>query len=108
LTSPVREPAPESDENLQLMRVIDETYLAYPFFGSRQMRNWLRLQGHRVNRKRVQRLMRQLGLEAIYRKPNLSAAHPQHRIYPYPRGALKPVDAHFRRQSEEYASLASA
>ena len=78
-----RQPAPESDENLQLMRVIDETYLAYPFFGSRQMRNWLRLQGHRVNRKRVQRLMRQLGLEAIYRKPNLSAPHPQHRVYPY-------------------------
>jgi putative transposase len=78
-----REPTPESDLNLQLMRIIDETYLAYPFFGSRQMRNWLRLQGHRVNRKRVQRLMRLLGLEAIYRKPNLSAANPQHRIYPY-------------------------
>lgn len=78
-----RQPVPETDVNLQLMRIIDETYLAYPFFGSRQMRNWLRLQGHRVNRKRVQRLMRLLGLEAIYRKPNLSAAHPQHRIYPY-------------------------
>jgi putative transposase len=78
-----RQPEPESDQNLQLMRIIDETYLAYPFFGSRQMRNWLRLQGHPVNRKRVQRLMRQLGLEAIYRKPNLSAANPQHRVYPY-------------------------
>ena len=78
-----RQPEPESEQNLQLMRIIDETYLAYPFLGSRQMRNWLRLQGHWVNRKRVQRLMRQLGLEAIYRKPNLSAANPQHRIYPY-------------------------
>jgi putative transposase len=78
-----RQPTPESDENLELMRVIDETYLAYPFFGSRQMRDWLRLQGHRVNRKRVQRLMRQLGLEAIYRKPNTSAPHPEHRVYPY-------------------------
>lgn len=78
-----RQPQPESDKNLQLMRLIDETYLEYPFFGSRQMRNWLRLRGHRVNRKRVQRLMRQLGLEAIYRKPNLSAANPQHRVYPY-------------------------
>jgi putative transposase len=45
------------------MRVIDETYLAYPFFGSRQMARWLRRQGHRVNRKRVQRLMRLMGLE---------------------------------------------
>ena len=78
-----RQPAPESDENLQLMRIIDETYLAYPFFGSRQMARWLRLQGHRINRKRVQRLMRQLGLEAIYRKPNLSARHPEHRVHPY-------------------------
>ena len=78
-----RQPKPESDENLELMRVIDETYLAYPFFGSRQMRDWLRLQGYRINRKRVQRLMRQLGLEAIYRKPNTSAPHPEHRVYPY-------------------------
>jgi putative transposase len=78
-----RQPTPERDENLELMRVIDETYLAHPFFGSRQMRDWLRLQGYRVNRKRVQRLMRQLGLEAIYRKPNTSAPHPEHRIYPY-------------------------
>ena len=55
-----RQPKPENDENLELMRVIDETYLAHPFFGSRQMRDWLRLQGYRINRKRVQRLMRQL------------------------------------------------
>ena len=68
------QPEPESDENLRLMRVIDETYLAYPSFGSRQMARWLRRQGHAVNRKRVQRLMRQTALEAIHRKPNLSAA----------------------------------
>ena len=66
------QPEPESDKNLQLMRVIDETYLAYPVFGSRQMARWLRRQGHAVNRKRVQRLMRLMGLEAIYQKPNLS------------------------------------
>jgi len=60
-------PQPEADENLRLMRVIDETHFAYPFFGSRQMTRWLRGQGYRVNRKRVQRLMRQMGLEAIYR-----------------------------------------
>ena len=76
-------PRPEPKENLRLMRLIDETYLAYPFFGSRQMARWLRRQGERVNRKRVQRLMRQMGLEAIYRKPNLSRAQAGHRIYPY-------------------------
>ena len=74
---------PEPRENLRLMRLIDETYLAYPFFGSRQMARWLRRQGERVNRKRVQRLMRRMGLEAIYQKPNLSRAAAGHRIYPY-------------------------
>jgi putative transposase len=74
---------PESDENLRLMRVIDETYLAYPFFGSRQMARWLRRQGHEVNRKRVRRLMAAMGLEAIYRRPNLSKAAVAHPIYPY-------------------------
>jgi putative transposase len=69
-------PEPESDENLKLMRVIDETYLAYPVFGSRQMTRWLRRQGYRVNRKRVRRLMQQMGLEAIYQKPNTSRKHP--------------------------------
>ena len=76
-------PAPEPDFNLRLMREIDETYLAHPFFGSRQMTRWLRRQGHRVNRKRVQRLMRLMGLEAIYQKPNLSRANAAHRVYPY-------------------------
>jgi putative transposase len=65
------------------MRVIDETYLAHPFFGSRQMARWLRRQGHAVNRKRVQRLMRLMGLETIYRKPNLSRKHPSHPVFPY-------------------------
>lgn len=74
---------PESDENLTVMRVIDETYLALPFFGSRQMTRWLRRQGHTVNRKRVRRLMAAMGLEAIYRRPNLSKAAKKHPIYPY-------------------------
>lgn len=74
---------PEPQETLRLMRLIDETYLAYPFFGSRQMARWLRRQGERVNRKRVQRLMRRMGLEAIYQKPNLSRANAAHRVYPY-------------------------
>ena len=77
------QPQPEPQENLRLMRLIDETYLAYPFFGSRQMTRWLRRQGERVNRKRVQRLMRAMDLEAIYRKPNLSRPQAGHRVYPY-------------------------
>jgi putative transposase len=76
-------PEPETDENLRLMRVIDETYLAYPVFGSRQMTRWLRRQGHLVNRKRVRRLMQQMGLEAIYRKPNLSRKHPTNPVFKY-------------------------
>lgn len=56
------------------MRVIDQTYPAYLFFGSRQMMRWLRRQGHTVNRKRVRRLMAAMGLEAIYRRTTLSKA----------------------------------
>lgn len=76
-------PAPETDQNLALMRVIDETFLAYPVFGSRQMTRWLRRQGYKVNRKRVRRLMEQMGLEVIYRKPNLSKKHPQNPVFRY-------------------------
>lgn len=75
---------PESDEDLRLMREIDQLHLLYPFFGSRQVTRWLRRQGEeQINRKRVRRLMRLLGLETIYRKPNLSRANAAHRIYPY-------------------------
>jgi putative transposase len=74
---------PASPANLALMRRIDEQYTARPFFGSRQMTAWLVQQGERVNRKRVQRLMRVMGLEAIYPKPRLSAAGRGHRISPY-------------------------
>jgi putative transposase len=76
-------PAPEPAENLRLMRAIDEAYLAYPFFGSRQMMRWLRRQDYDVNRKRVRRLMRAMGLAAIYQQPNLSRALAGQRIYPY-------------------------
>src|SRR5262245_4090653 len=65
------------------MRRIDEQYTARPFFSSRQMTAWLIGQGEPVNRKRVRRLMRLMGLEAIYPKPKLSAAGRGHRIYPY-------------------------
>jgi putative transposase len=73
----------ETKENLALMRKIDEHYTRCPFYGSRRWRAWLKGEGYPVNRKRVQRLMRLMGLEAIYPKPRLSAADRQHRVYPY-------------------------
>lgn len=76
-------PKGESPENLALMRRIDELFLRYPFFGSRQMVRQLRRAGVRAGRHRVRRLMRLMGLEAIYRAPKTSAPHPAHRIYPY-------------------------
>jgi putative transposase len=77
------EPQPASSEELALMRTIDETYLRYPFLGSRGMVETLRRQGQTINRKRAQRLMRVLGLESLAPKPNLSRSHPAHRKYPY-------------------------
>lgn len=70
-------------EDLKLMRLIDEQYLKTPCWGSRSMRNHLRRSGYRVNRKRIQRLMRTMGLEAIYPKPRTSRPHPEHKVYPY-------------------------
>jgi putative transposase len=75
--------AAETETNLCLMRLIDEQYLRTPFYGSRRMAVWLQGEGHTVNRKRVQRLMRLMGLEAIYPKPRLSRGAANHRIYPY-------------------------
>jgi putative transposase len=77
------QPAAETEANLALMRRIDEQYTACPFYGSRRMAAWLVQQGERVNRKRVQRLMRLMGLEATYPKPRTSAAGRGHRVYPY-------------------------
>ena len=76
-------PKSTSPADLELMASMDRQYLKTPYYGSRRMTAWLRSQGHRVNRKRVQRLMRTMGLEAIYRKPNTSKPAPGHRIYPY-------------------------
>ena len=73
----------ESDENLHLMRLIDEQYLHTPFYGSRGLTQWLFRQGYDVNRKRVRRLMRVMGLEAIYPRRRTSVPAPEHRIYPY-------------------------
>ena len=77
------EPAEETAENLRLMRRIDEEYTAYPFLGSRRMTAWLKRAGEAINRKRVQRLMRLMGLEAIYPKPRLSQGNARDRVYPY-------------------------
>jgi len=77
------EPVGESEENLLLMRLLDEQYTRTPFYGSRKMTEWLAAAGHRVNRKRVSRLMELLGIEAVYPKPKLSQPGESHRIYPY-------------------------
>jgi putative transposase len=71
-------PQPESAENLRLLRELDELYLEYPFLGSRKLAVMLK-----ANRKRMQRLMRILGIEALYPKPNLSRPAPGHQVYPY-------------------------
>jgi len=76
-------PKGESPENLALMRRIDELFLQSPFYGSRQMARQLCREGVAAGRHRVRRLMRLMGLEAIYRAPRTSAPHPAHRIYPY-------------------------
>jgi len=73
----------ESEENLRLMRRLDRQYTRAPFYGSRRMTAWLRSQGWAVNRKRVGRLMRWLGIEAVYPKPKLSQRGKGHQIYPY-------------------------
>jgi putative transposase len=77
------EPATETQANLALMALIDEEYTAHPFLGSRRITTWLRGEGHAVNRKRVQRLMRRMGLEAVYPKPRLSVCGAGHKVYPY-------------------------
>ena len=81
-------PKGESADNLALMRRIDELFMKYPFFGSRQMVRQLRREGVAVGRHRVRRLMRLMGLEAIYQAPRTSAPHPAHRVYPYLLGGM--------------------
>jgi putative transposase len=76
-------PKPIKQEDLDLMRKIDELYLENPSSGSRTIRRQLKRQGMIVSRKRIQRLMRLMGIEAVYPKPNTSRPHPQHKVYPY-------------------------
>ena len=83
-----RKPAEVSAADLAIVALIDRHYLARPYYGSRRMAAWLATQGHVVNRKRVQRLMRLLGLVAIYQRPNTSKPAAAHKIYPYLLGGL--------------------
>ena len=76
-------PAPTSPSDLALMRRIDELHLEYPFAGSRMLRDMLRREGHVIGRKHVSTLMKKMGIEALYRKPNTSRRHAAHPVYPY-------------------------
>ena len=78
-----RKESSESEENLKLMRLIDEEYTRHPFYGTRKIRDYLRRQGYRVNRKRVQRLMRLMGLSSIAPRKRTTTICKDHKIYPY-------------------------
>ena len=82
-----------SDLDLELMRLIDEIHLKYPFYGVRRVRNELRDLGHDVGRQHVGTLMRKMGIRALYQKPRLSIPHPKHKIYPYLLRDLKIIRA---------------
>lgn len=77
------QPCAESPENLNLMNLIDQIYTKWPFYGVRRIHSHLQALGYPINEKRVRRLMRLMGLEAIYPKPNLSAPDQEHIVYPY-------------------------
>ena len=78
-------PVPESEENLRIMRLLDEQYLKTPFYGIRRLTKWLQKKDEfkKVNRKRVKRLMDLMGWQTLYRKPNTSWKNQQHKVYPY-------------------------
>jgi putative transposase len=78
-----RPPRLANDDDLTLMRHIDELFMAWPFLGSRRMTALLRAEGHRVNRKRVQRLMRKMGIAALGPKPRTTQPAPGHKVFPY-------------------------
>jgi len=78
-----QKPRPVDESDLLFSRLIDEEYTRRPFYGSRKMVIFLKETGHSVNRKRVQRLMRQMGLAGMAPGPNTSRPHPEHKVYPY-------------------------
>ena len=77
------EAVPISEQDLMLMRLIDEIHLKYPYMGSRSIRDQLQDMGHQVGRQHVSTLMKKMGIAALYRKPSLSKPHPDHKVYPY-------------------------
>ena len=77
------QPVPLSEDELNMMSLIDEIHLRYPFYGSRRIRDELCDNGFHVSRDRVRTLMKRMGVEALYRKPRLSKPHPGHKVYPY-------------------------
>lgn len=76
-------PRPIDETDLRVSHLIDEEYTRHPFYGSRKMVSFLKAAGHSVNRKRAQRLMRQMGLAGMAPGPNTSRPHPEHKVYPY-------------------------
>jgi putative transposase len=76
-------PQPVSESDLALMRRIDELHLNHPFAGARMLRDLLRLEGIQVGRRHVSTLMKKMGIEALYRRPNTSRKHPQNPVFPY-------------------------
>jgi len=76
-------PQQVSERDLELMGLIDRCHTELPFYGSRRIKDWLKDEGHTVNRKRIQRLMRTMGIVALYPKQKLSQPHPGHKVYPY-------------------------
>ena len=77
------EPRPSSEDDLRLMRRIDQLHMDYPFAGSRMMKGLLRQEGFTAGRLHVATLMKTMGIEALYRRPNTSKPAPGHKIYPY-------------------------
>ena len=82
-SSVYHQPAPVSEQDLKAMRLLDEAHLQFPFYGSRRLSDWLGERGVKANRKRVRRLMRLMGLEALYPRPRTSRAGRGHKVYPY-------------------------
>jgi len=83
------QPVGISEDDIILMKLIDRQYLVTPFYGARKIAAWLKSQEYSVNRKRIRRLMRLMGLKAIYRRPRTSKPGPGHKIYPYLLGSMK-------------------
>jgi len=83
------QPVPLSEDELNMMSLIDEIHLRYPFYGSRRIRDELWDNGFHVSRGRLSALMKKMGIEALYRKPRLSTPHPGHKVYPYLLQAMK-------------------